>query len=820
MELKNSLPMVIAIIAVIIALVSLAIPGPQGPAGSAGPAGSQGPQGPKGDTGPIGPDGAVGPTGPQGPPGARGAPGAPGEKGETGSAGPQGPPGTAAVTMGTISGIVTNIAGEPVKGATVTTEPESVKASTDESGKYILSEVSFGSYTVVVSASGYDSNWKTDVMVIPEGSVTINLALKETVYQLIKVKGVTTIDNEYYPDNKVAITLTGGYGTHDNNEIITSGLPNVGVGTYVYLQGQNVDEHEEKITSWSWTLKAPMNSNMKLENDQTQTPRFLADVTGKYTVSVTVINDKGDRSSSSRDVYAGRYVGYQTCAACHSGSVMPDKVTLWAETGHATKFEDRYPTSYTAERDYCIRCHTVGFDETANNGGFDDSIRAVGWDPSEGSAVAWLKGNNITLAELMQDQNVYRVMNIGCESCHGPGGNAHTAAYSYEATVCGQCHSQINEYQKSGHGTGEHSGSDYPHGAGSASCGECHSGQGFVVKKIRGENIIFPDKATPNKPANMLSAGLQTRISCATCHDPHQASHPEQGRFGLMSKQLRIVGEVTTPQGFTVDAEESAVCVSCHANKRDLKYKTDFLAGKKTRGVHGNPQADIFYGKGAVDYGKTLPNSLHTTLVEEGCVQCHMYSTIGHGGNEAGGHTWSMVMMNGTQNIVSCTQSDCHLSGSITTFNRLAFADYDGDGAAEGVQDEVQGLLDKLAAKLPKNPETGDVLSYPIKPENTNEEQRKALWNYWLVRNDGSKGIHNTRFSVSLLQETYKQLTGEEAGIPVPAPLSIPHTLEGRDDCVMCHKVGDSGVGEPGGMGMPEFHNGYTAEICQTCHKP
>lgn len=38
----------------------------------------------------------------------------------------------------------------------------------------------------------------------------------------------------------------------------------------------------------------------------------------------------------------------------------------------------------------------------------------------------------------------------------------------------------------------------------------------------------------------------------------------------------------------------------------------------------------------------------------------------------------------------------------------------------------------------------------------TNELQRKALWNYWVIRNDGSKGIHNTQFSVQVLQETYK----------------------------------------------------------------
>jgi hypothetical protein len=196
-----------------------------------------------------------------------------------------------------------------------------------------------------------------------------------------------------------------------------------------------------------------------------------------------------------------------------------------------------------------------------------------------------------------------------------------------------------------------------------------------------------------------------------------------------------------------------------------------------------------------------------------------MYSTIGHGGNEAGGHTWNMVMRNGTENIVSCTQEGCHAVGSITEFDRPANADFDGDGAIEGVQTEVQGLLDMLAENLPQD-DDGDVIGSRMNAEGITEAERIALWNYYLIANDGSLGIHNTQFAVQLLQTTINQLTGQDIGEPaVPATL-ITHTTEGRDDCSMCHSVGTSGVGEPGGLGMPNSHEGRSIDFCQTCHMP
>ena len=52
--------------------------------------------------------------------------------------------------------------------------------------------------------------------------------------------------------------------------------------------------------------------------------------------------------------------------------------TPWLETGHATMFINRIDVAghYTTG---CLSCHTVGWDELADNGGFDDLLATSPW---------------------------------------------------------------------------------------------------------------------------------------------------------------------------------------------------------------------------------------------------------------------------------------------------------------------------------------------------------------------------------------------------------------------------------------------------------
>ncbi len=596
-----------------------------------------------------------------------------------------------------------------------------------------------------------------------------------------RVHAVVAADKQVLPDNHVSITLHAGYATHDNDKATTSGLSNVPVGTPVYLEGIGSDAHDVKVTAWQWQLSAPAFSAAKLDNARAQYPSFTADRAGTYQLRVTATNEKGEATTSSFTVNAGVYAGAQSCATCHSGSVQPDMVSAWQQTNHARKVETTY-ASYSATSDYCIQCHTTGYNEADKARGFDDRAVASGWDSSQGSLTEWLVGRGTTMSQLMASP-MGALANVQCEACHGPGGSSHTGVKSFETGVCAQCHSaQPAQWTSSGHAN---TGRNNLHTAENADCVKCHTGQGFVEVTVRGNAPVFPNAATKDKPANLMVPTDQPPISCVTCHDPHTATFPNEPREGH-SLQLRMKGNVQMPNGTTVDAEFGAVCVTCHADRRTVEYMQAFLDGKQARGVHDNTQADVLYGTGAITYGEALRTSGHANA-PEACVTCHMAANPvmdpgkdGQAGTRddvkaqnVGGHSWNMeakytglfqgkqVTDQTVENTGACNAKGCHAGSPLTTFNQPAQGDWDGNGKTEGIQTEIQGLLKVVADRLPKD-QTGAVIASGINDKNTTREQRQALWNYWLVNNDGSKGIHNPSFTVQLLQKTYKHLVGSD----------------------------------------------------------
>lgn len=76
------------------------------------------------------------------------------------------------------------------------------------------------------------------------------------------------------------------------------------------------------------------------------------------------------------------YVGSESCAGCHQ-----EDYKIWKESGHAHAFSSLVRTRSDGDPS-CIQCHTVGFGEPSGY------LRAMGGK---------------------------RMVNVGCESCHGPG---------------------------------------------------------------------------------------------------------------------------------------------------------------------------------------------------------------------------------------------------------------------------------------------------------------------------------------------------------------------------------------------------------------
>jgi hypothetical protein len=380
--------------------------------------------------------------------------------------------------------------------------------------------------------------------------------------------------------------------------------------------------------------------------------------------------------------------------------------------------------------------------------------------------------------------------NIQCENCHGPG-SEHAAALGntnisnwprLSVTVasgdCNQCHDAPTHHVK---GTEWYSSkhalaSRIPTGPTRSACVACHTSLGFLAR-IEGFS-------TTNTTFNA--------IGCQTCHEPHGQTSPTNNPH-----LLRVLDNVTMPDGTTVtNAGLGAICLECHHSRNGAASTqiANYQQGKPTWyggssfGVHDSPQGDMIEGINAITYGQTIPSSAHRVTVTNLCVGCHMQSTAAGDPAflNAGGHTFHMsystVSTNGVTNSVSLVAACAQCHGPIKSFD-MAVQDYNGDGVIEGVQTEVQHLLDKLSTMLPNSTYlsnanyVADGLVKTSVSVKTNWPARflNAAYNWQFVNNDGSKGVHNAPFATGLLKASIADLSGDANNDGLPDSWQIQY---------------------------------------------
>ena len=685
-----------------------------------------------------------------------------------------------------------------------------------------------------------------------------------TTQDFLTSVGATTLANARFDVLGLDPDQANGYGFQllvtDANGLTTTtaaaasatrpspGLRMVPLGVPVRLQGNGplipIGTPPAPQASWSWTLdtSGAAGSKATLLLATSQFPTFTPDVVGVYVVGETV-------AGQSMKLYGGTWLGEMTAAAqvncllCHNGTIAPAKFPLWEQTAHYSamqrKLDGAEGQGFTAG---CLPCHTVGYDGSAKNNGFDDVEATAGWTvPAQDKPGNWVA--------LEAVPSLGQLAGIQCESCHGPqatttaGPHANVtnpdqpARISWSAAVCATCHQESpTYYQAAQWASSKHSDRTLSileatvenRGTTAAHCGRCHAAQGFAryASQLNAGysgllttdgNPPAPGSPSPNAATVPFLTGIGLTIAsvesptCSACHDPHDATNPSQ---------LRVYDSVASlPNGMNgvSGMGTGMICASCH-NTRNGEH-SDFVAAPTSyEAPHAAAQTDVVFGFNAYFVERYAPSvhlavantcagchykavtasevaaqqtSSHSFVVDNTvCATCHAASIDGaalEAGYQAqldalgvaiagkvedlivaallpaGGAGYQVRAWDPTSGDYSSTgASNVLLTAAPTSIDHMEIAGQigfilhlpapvtvalvDGTGAPAGSLQTAD--LYVPAGSILSNAATPAALFAP------SSDYYRALWNYYLLDDDGTKGIHNPTFFSSVISAT------------------------------------------------------------------
>ena len=296
---------------------------------------------------------------------------------------------------------------------------------------------------------------------------------------------------------------------------------------------------------------------------------------------------------------------------------------------------------------------------------------------------------------------------------------------------CMDCHgnsqlitAKMAQWEVSVHATGGAYERNY------SSCAGCHTSQGFLERVASGEMT----------PSGTIEDPLPQ--NCYACHQVHSTYTQEDWNLTTTDPVTFWVG------GETVDLGNSNLCINCHQARvpnpalPPVGELAMYELTNKRYGPHHGSQGIMLTGSSAYLVGDDYENSLHTTLIENACVNCHMATVMGK--NEAGGHTFAVISEGGELNTAGCIQ--CH-SDEDALLTKV-----------DETQAEIDDLLNQLGTRLNELGILDDNLEYAIVPQQVSSLHLGVLWNYKYVYEDKSGGVHNYKFAKKLLENSLEAL--------------------------------------------------------------
>ncbi len=299
----------------------------------------------------------------------------------------------------------------------------------------------------------------------------------------------------------------------------------------------------------------------------------------------------------------------------------------------------------------------------------------------------------------------------GPEGPSGPPGPPGEPATMADLT-CTECHnegtllvSKQAQFHESRHGSGD----AWARGT-SASCAGCHGSEGAEARIEAG---LAPRDPSVEGVVNV------SPYSCRTCHDIHTSY--TSADFSLTGDAAAVQMAVTTG---TFDGGLGNLCAQCHQIRNELPEVVggEITTGTTRFGTHHGVESQMLLGEGAL--GVTGSPSVHYQVVGDTCVGCHM------GGER--NHTFE-------PDVARCQA--CH--ADLESFDR------------NEVQTETQELLDQIRPLLID----AGIIDLELDAEGFRsvdgpfpEEVANAMWNYVMVIEDQSMGVHNPVYTKAMLE--------------------------------------------------------------------
>jgi hypothetical protein len=207
----------------------------------------------------------------------------------------------------------------------------------------------------------------------------------------------------------------------------------------------------------------------------------------------------------------------------------------------------------------CIGCHTTAYREV-----------------SQTATGEWLAKNNVAVLYAADNPGYFdydgdglaEMVNIGCESCHGPGGKhvmgggdptkiANPATMSTEQAneVCGQCHIRVRSVPA---GTHEWPYNDSSKQQWNPATGEPLSGfytdaGGYWPDGIHSKqhHQQYEDLYRSSKPTYQFH-----QVKCVECHNPHRRT---SNKYQIIEERVELGLTIPTSN------DNNTLCLACHA---------------------------------------------------------------------------------------------------------------------------------------------------------------------------------------------------------------------------------------------------------------